>query len=67
MSTTPPTEPSQRRLLVMAAPPKPVNEMTDAEVDAWAHEISDAMADAYLTAKHAARGAVSVVHGPMYG
>ena len=27
----------------MAAPPKPVNEMTDAEIEAWADEIFDEM------------------------
>jgi hypothetical protein len=46
----------------MAAPPKPVNEMTDAGIHAWAHEISFALADAYLTAKHAARGADGCEH-----
>ena len=31
----------------MAKPPKPVTEMTDAELEAWANEIFDTMAANY--------------------
>jgi hypothetical protein len=49
VSTTPPTKPAERRLLVLAAPPpgKLPKDMSDDERRAWAKAIFDAMALAY--------------------
>jgi hypothetical protein len=38
-----PSRPPGAIPLVLATPPKPVNEMTDAERSAWAHDIATAM------------------------
>ena len=58
MSTTPPTESPQRRLLIMAAPSpgKLPKDMSDDDRRAWARSIVEQMAVAYREGAGAASG-----------